>query len=136
MSLLSVTAAYFMFASLCVADFSLAIGDESQSLTVAPTAAALAASTAGSAAGSAAAVTEMRLKCKFKRSLAYFELKMYDDVVRDCTAVLHQDANNVATRALLGRALKVLNEHKKAEEQLSFALLLDESQAALYTGRC
>jgi tetratricopeptide (TPR) repeat protein len=76
----------------------------------------------------------MKLKCKFKRSLAYFELQKYDEVVRDCTAVLHLDANSVPTRALLGRALKILNEHKKAEEQLSFAILLDDSQAALFTG--
>lgn len=78
----------------------------------------------------------MQLKCKFKRSLAYFELRRFEDVVRDCTAVLHLDPNSIPTRALLGRALKVLNQHKKAEEQLTFALQLDDSQAALYIGAC
>jgi hypothetical protein len=35
---------------------------------------------------------------------------------------------------LLGRAFKAINEYQKAEEQLTNAILIDETQAALYTG--
>ena len=39
-----------------------------------------------------------------------------------------------AGRALMGRSLKVLCEFKKAEEQLSVAIVLDDTLAILYTG--
>jgi protein involved in temperature-dependent protein secretion len=55
-------------------------------------------------------------------------------VVKDTNSILHSDPNSVQARALLGRALKVLNDHKKAEEQLSVAILLDATQANLYIG--
>ena len=55
-------------------------------------------------------------------------------MVKDANSILLQDPNNVQARALLGRALKILHDHKKAEEQLSIAIVLDGNQAALYTG--
>lgn len=58
----------------------------------------------------------------------------FEEVVKDTNAILLLDPNSVQARALLGRALKVLNDHKKAEEQLSVAILLDTSQANLYIG--
>lgn len=79
-------------------------------------------------------LSDLKLRCKYRRALAYFEIERYDDVVKDTTSILLQDVNSVPARALLGRALKILNDHKKAEEQLSMAILLDAGQAALYTG--
>lgn len=93
-------------------DFSLAIGDESHG----------------------AAPSEFKLRCKYRRALAYFELGKFEEVVKDTNQILHLDPNSVQARALLGRALKVLNDHKKAEEQLSVAILLDATQANLYIG--
>ena len=61
-------------------------------------------------------------------------MQKYDEVVKDTNQILHLDPNSVQARALLGRALKVLNDHKKAEEQLSIAVLLDATQANLYIG--
>lgn len=78
--------------------------------------------------------SEFKLRCKYRRALAYFELQRHDDVVKDTNSILHSDPNSVQARALLGRALKVLNNYKKAEEQLSIAILLDVSQANLYIG--
>ena len=94
------------------ADFTLAIGDESHG----------------------AAPSEFKLRCKYRRALAYFELGKFEEVVKDTNQILHLDPNSVQARALLGRALKVLNDHKKAEEQLSVAILLDATQANLYIG--
>ena len=93
-------------------DYTLAIGDE----------------------GHGNATSELKLRCKYRRALAYFEIEQYDDVVKDVNAILHQDPNSVQARALLGRALKILNDFKKAEEQLSIAILLDSAQANLYIG--
>lgn len=78
--------------------------------------------------------SELKLRCKYRRALAYFEMQKYDEVVKDTNQILHLDPNSVQARALLGRALKVLNDHKKAEEQLSIAVLLDATQANLYIG--
>lgn len=97
---------------MAIEDFTMALKDESH-------------------AGS----SEIKLKCKYRRALAHFELKEYEAVVKDTTDILMQDPNSVSSRALLGRALKILNDHKKAEEQLTFAILLDDTQAALYTER-
>lgn len=84
---------------------------------------------------STAVANDLKTKCKYKRALAYFELQQFDFVVRDCTSVLHADPNNVSIRALLGRSLKILNEHKKGEEHLTIAIQLDEFQASLYSER-
>jgi Tfp pilus assembly protein PilF len=78
--------------------------------------------------------SELKLRCKYRRALSYFELQKYEEVVKDTNSILHSDPNSVQARALLGRALKVLNDHKKAEEQLSVAILLDVTQANLYIG--
>jgi tetratricopeptide (TPR) repeat protein len=83
---------------------------------------------------SGAVPSEFKLRCKYRRALAYFELQKYDDVVKDTNSILHSDPNSVQARALLGRALKVLSDYKKAEEQLSVAILLDVTQANLYIG--
>lgn len=95
------------------ADFTVAIGDE----------------------GHGAAPSEFKLRCKYRRALAFYELGKYEDVVKDTNQILMLDPNSVQARALLGRALKVLNDHKKAEEQLSVAILLDATQANLYIGK-
>lgn len=78
---------------------------------------------------------EFVIKCRYRRALAFFELKMYDDVVSDAQEVLKLDAASVNARALMGRAFKIQNEHQRAEHQLTEAILLDENQAALYTER-
>ena len=78
--------------------------------------------------------SELKLRCKYRRALAHYEMEHFEEVVKDTNAILHQDPNSVQARALLGRALKVLNDFKKAEEQLSVAILLDASQANLYIG--
>eukprot|EP01038_Epipyxis_sp_PR26KG_P007639 gene7639-10398_t len=78
---------------------------------------------------------EMKQKCLFKRAQSHFEMKAYDLVVKDASSVLIIDPNNITARALLGRALKVLNDFKGAEEQLDHAILLDENQANLFTER-
>lgn len=95
-----------------MADFTQAIGDESH--------------------GSVA--SEFKLRCKYRRALSYYEMEKFEEVVKDTNAILLLDPNSVQARALLGRALKVLNDHKKAEEQLSVAILLDTTQANLYIG--
>ncbi len=78
---------------------------------------------------------ELKQKCKYKRALSHFEIKQYDDVIIDTQMILTQDANNIVVRSLLGRALKITNDHKKAEEHLSHAILLDDGQAGLYVGK-
>lgn len=75
------------------------------------------------------------IKCRYRRALSYFDLKQYQEVINDAQEVLKLDAANVNARALMGRAYKILNEHHKAEHQLTEAILLDENQAALYTER-
>lgn len=79
---------------------------------------------------------DMKIKNTYKRALSHFELKNFEEVVKDTTAVIQYDATMVQPRALMGRALKILNDHKKAEEQLTTAVILDENQAALYIGKC
>ena len=102
---------YFIFTFFFI-DYTQAIGEESSGSTP----------------------SELKLRCKYRRALAYFEMQKYDEVVKDTNQILHLDPNSVQARALLGRALKVLNDHKKAEEQLSIAVLLDATQANLYIG--
>ena len=102
----------YVFYKFC-ADFTVAIGEE----------------------GPGTVPTEFKLRCKYRRALAYYELGKYEEVVKDTNQILLLDTNSVQARALLGRALKVLNDHKKAEEQLSVAILLDATQANLYIGQ-
>jgi tetratricopeptide (TPR) repeat protein len=66
--------------------------------------------------------------------LAYFDLEEYNKTISDATIVLNNDPNSVPARSLLGRAFKTIHEYQKAEEQLTNAILIDETQAALYTG--
>ncbi len=77
---------------------------------------------------------EFKLKCRYRRALSYFDLQQFDQAIADATIVLNNDPNSVPARSLLGRAFKTINEYQKAEEQLTNAILIDESQAALYTG--
>ncbi len=78
--------------------------------------------------------TDFRLKCRYRRALTLFDLKRYEEVVKDANEVLLLDVNNIPARALLGRSFKVIREYQKAEEQLNNAIVLDPNQAALYTG--
>lgn len=77
---------------------------------------------------------EFKLKCRYRRALAYYDLQQYENAISDATIVLNNDPNSVPARSLLGRAFKTINEYQKAEEQVTNALLIDESQASLYTG--
>jgi tetratricopeptide (TPR) repeat protein len=77
---------------------------------------------------------ELRLKCGYRRACSYFELKQYEKVVQDLNDVLSQDPNSIPARALLGKALKVMSDFKRAEEQLTIAISLDNNMATLYTG--
>jgi hypothetical protein len=70
----------------------------------------------------------------FRRAQAYFEIKQYDLVVQDTNAVLLIEPTSIPSRALLGRALKILNNFQKAEEQLSHVILQDDTQPALFIG--
>eukprot|EP00981_Chlorochromonas_danica_P004577 scaffold912_cov187-Ochromonas_danica.AAC.55 len=78
---------------------------------------------------------EFLIKCRYRRALSAFELKRYEEVISDSQEILRLDAASVNARALMGRAMKILNQHQKAEQQLSDAILLDEHQPALYTER-
>lgn len=77
---------------------------------------------------------EFKLKCHYRRALAYFDLNRYEDAIKDATWVLQHDVNNVQARSLLGRAFKIIHEYQKAEEQLNNAIAIESDQAALYTG--
>ncbi len=77
---------------------------------------------------------EFIIRCRYRRALSYFELKMYHEVILDAQGVLALDATSVNARLLMGRALKLINEYQKAENQLTEAILLDDNQAELYTG--
>lgn len=79
---------------------------------------------------------DFKMKCRYRRALAYFDLKSYELAITDATVVLQQDPNSVPARSLLGRAFKVVNEYQKAEEQLSNAIIIDETQPTLFIGKC
>jgi len=64
--------------------------------------AALGSSESGGAADAnplpAHSLSELKLRCKYRRGLAYYELGRFDDVVKDCIGVIGQDPNSVQAR--------------------------------------
>lgn len=78
---------------------------------------------------------EFKLKCLYRRALCYFDIKKFDEAIKDCQDLLRIDVNNILARSLLGRAYKVLFQYQKAEEQLCDAIYLDKAQANLYIGK-
>jgi tetratricopeptide (TPR) repeat protein len=84
----------------------------------------------------AACSTEFKIKVKYRRALAHFDLKMYEASISDATEVLQLDATHVNARSLLGKAYKIIHEYQKAEEQLTNAILIESDQAHLYAGKC
>ena len=83
----------------------------------------------------AACSTEFKIKVKYRRALAHFDLKMYEASISDATEVLQLDATHVNARSLLGKAYKIIHEYQKAEEQLTNAILIESDQAHLYAER-
>jgi predicted Zn-dependent protease len=59
-------------------------------------------------------------------------MKKYNETMKDLAAVLLMDPNSVPPRALLGRALKMMAELQKAEEQLSHTVNLEPDQPSHY----
>lgn len=53
-------------------------------------------------------LSELKLRCKYRRSLAYYELGRFDDVVKDCTGVIGQDPNSVQARGEIERVRDVI----------------------------
>lgn len=78
---------------------------------------------------------EIRLRCLYRRASAYFDLKSFNEAIVDLNDVLQADPNGVNARILLGKCLKMVDELKRAEEQLTHALHLDPDSAVIYTER-
>jgi tetratricopeptide (TPR) repeat protein len=65
---------------------------------------------------------ELKLKNRYRRALAHFDLRNYEKCTEDIAATLVLDANHIPSRALLGRALKMTFEYNLAEEQLTHVI--------------
>ena len=79
--------------------------------------------------------SDLRLRSTYRRALANFELHHYDECLKDLAVLLQEDPNSVSPRALMGRAYKMLENLKRADEQLSMAITLDPNAAEHYAER-
>ena len=78
---------------------------------------------------------EVRLRCLYRRALAYFECNQFAECINDMREVLRQDANSLPPRVLLANALKMTGELKAAEENVAQAIILDPKSPNLYMER-
>jgi tetratricopeptide (TPR) repeat protein len=75
---------------------------------------------------SSTADTSLKIKAYHKRALALFELANYEQAIQDATYIVAQlDTNHIAARAIIGRCLKMIGELKKAEEQITNVITME-----------
>jgi len=79
--------------------------------------------------------TDLKLRSMYRRALAYFESHQYDEACKDLTILLGQDPNSVAPRALMARSYKMMSDLRRAEEQITHAITLEETQHSHYAER-
>jgi len=78
--------------------------------------------------------TDLKIKCLYKRSSAYYDSQQYEACNLDLTALLVEDPTNVHARVLMARALKMSQELKRAEDNISNAILMDAEHPLWYSG--
>lgn len=79
--------------------------------------------------------SDMKLRAIYRRALSAFELQQYDDCIKDLATLLQQDSNSAPPRALMGRAFKMKEDLRRAEEQLSLVIELEPTQPGHYVER-
>ena len=77
----------------------------------------------------------MKILCRYRRAIAYYEIGRYSECVEDLQYVLQKDPNSVPPRILLGRAYKMRAELSKAEDELNHAVILQNSEYSVYIER-
>lgn len=78
---------------------------------------------------------DMKLRAYYRRALAAFELGRYDECLKDLSILLQMDPNSAPPRALMGRAFKMKEDLKRAEEQLTIVIELEPGQPSHYIER-
>lgn len=78
---------------------------------------------------------ELKVRCLYRRALAYIELKRYDEAIDDLVINLKLDPNHVATRALYAKALKMVLQLGRAEDQLKMVIEMEPNQPSHYLER-
>lgn len=76
--------------------------------------------------------SELRVKCLYRRASVFYEQRKYNATIKDLLGILIQDPQIVYPRILLGKTLKILGELEKAEEQILFAIFLENDQSSYY----
>ena len=75
----------------------------------------------------------MKIKSLYRRASVFFEQKKFNATIKDLLVILIQDPQIVYPRILLGKTLKMLGELEKAEEQILFAISLENDQSSYYS---
>ena len=70
----------------------------------------------------------LKIKTLHRRGLAYFETSSFECCVSDTASILMLDPNHIMGRALMARALKMIGELKKAEEQITNVITMENDQ--------
>jgi tetratricopeptide (TPR) repeat protein len=78
---------------------------------------------------------DLKVRCFYRRALCYIELKRYDEAIDDLIVNLKLDPNHVATRALYAKALKMVLQLGRAEDQLKLVIEMEPHQASHYLER-
>jgi len=78
---------------------------------------------------------DIRLRSLYRRASAYFDLKSYNEAIADLSEVLNGDPNSATARILLGKCLKMVDELKRGEEQLTHALNLEPDSPLILAGK-
>jgi tetratricopeptide (TPR) repeat protein len=78
---------------------------------------------------------DLYLRSLYKRALGYFELGKYNECKTDLQILLTDDTNSVQARVLLGKAFKMTNDLKAADDQLSNAIIFEPEQYLWYLER-
>jgi len=90
---------------------------------------------ANSSSSSSGSSKDFILRCLYKRALGYFESGNYPACKTDLQTILMDDANSVPARVLLGKAFKLTNDLKAADDQLSNAIIFEPEQYLWYLER-
>ena len=78
---------------------------------------------------------DLKVRCLYRRALCFIELKRYDEAIDDLIVNLKLDPNHVATRALYAKALKMVLQLGRAEDQLKLVIEMEPHQASHYLER-
>jgi tetratricopeptide (TPR) repeat protein len=80
--------------------------------------------------------TSIRIKALHTRAQSYFELNNYEAAITDATNIVtNLDSNHIAARAIVARCLKMIGELKKAEEQITNVITMENDNPSHFVER-